>query len=181
MDKFRATTIVAVRKDNQLAIAGDGQVTFGENMIMKNKAKKVRSLYGGKILAGFAGASADAFTLFEKFEQKLEEFHGQIVRAAVELGKQWRTDRMLRNLEALMIVGNTEHLLVISGTGDIIEPDENVIAIGSGGAYALAAAKALMNHSTLSVAEIARESLEIAAGICVYTNNHISVMEVGNG
>ncbi|NLM26099.1 MAG: ATP-dependent protease subunit HslV [Firmicutes bacterium] len=180
MDQFRATTIVAVRKDNRLAIAGDGQVTFGQNMIMKNKAKKIRSLYGGKILAGFAGASADAFTLFELYEKKLEEYNGQIVRAAVELGKQWRTDRTLRNLEALMIVGNPEHLLVISGTGDIIEPDDDVIAIGSGGAYALSAAKALMKHSKLSVGEIAREALEIAASICVYTNNQITVMEIGN-
>lgn len=178
MNKFKSTTIVAVKKDNKLSIAGDGQVTFGENMIMKNQAKKVRTLHDGKILAGFAGASADAFTLFERFEQKLEEYNGQIVRAAVELGKQWRTDRMLRNLEALLIVGNTEHLFIISGTGDIIEPDEDIVAIGSGGAYALAAAKALVKHSSLSVSEIARESLKIASDICVYTNDHITVLEI---
>lgn len=178
MDTFRATTIVAVRKGNCLAIAGDGQVTFGEHTIMKHGAKKVRTLYNGHVLAGFAGAAADAFALFEKFETKLDEYHGQLTRAAVELGKLWRTDRTLRNLEALLIAGDSQQLLLVSGSGDIIEPDEDVIAVGSGGSFALAAAKALMLHSDLSATEIAREALKIAATICVYTNNQITVLEL---
>lgn len=178
MEKFKATTIVAVRKDGHLALAGDGQVTFGENTIMKQGAKKIRTLYNGQILAGFAGAAADAFTLFERFEAKLEEYHGQLQRAAVELVKEWRTDRAIRNLEALLLVADREKMLLISGSGDIIEPDEDIIAIGSGGSYALAAAKALVTYSQLSAPEVVEAALKIAASICVYTNDHISVMEL---
>ncbi|MGI6092486.1 MAG: ATP-dependent protease subunit HslV [Veillonellaceae bacterium] len=175
---FHATTIVAVRHRGKTAIAGDGQVTFGGNTVMKHNAKKVRRLYHGKVLAGFAGSVADAFTLFGKFETKLEEFNGNLMRSAVELAKDWRTDRVLRKLEALLIVTDSEHMLIISGNGEVIEPDDNVTAIGSGGSYALAAARALLKHSNLTAPEIARESLEIAAGICIYTNNHITVEEL---
>lgn len=175
---FHATTIVAVRHRGKTAIAGDGQVTFGGNTVMKHNAKKVRRLYHGKVLAGFAGSVADAFTLFGKFETKLEEFNGHLMRSAVELAKDWRTDRVLRKLEALLIVTDSEHMLIISGNGEVIEPDDNVTAIGSGGSYALAAARALLKHSNLTAPEIARESLEIAAGICIYTNNHITVEEL---
>jgi ATP-dependent HslUV protease subunit HslV len=175
---FHATTIVAVRHNGKMAVAGDGQVTFGGNTIMKNNAKKVRRLYHGKVLAGFAGSVADAFTLFSKFEQKLEEFNGNMMRAAVELAKDWRLDRVLRRLEALLIVADSEHLLIISGNGEVIEPDDGLTAIGSGGAYALAAARALRAHSNLNAGEIAREALEIAAGICVYTNKNITLEEL---
>lgn len=175
---FHATTIVAVRHQGKTAIAGDGQVTFGQNTIMKHNAKKVRRLYHGKVLAGFAGSVADAFTLFAKFEGKLEEFNGNMMRAAVELAKEWRLDRVLRRLEALLIVVDDKQLLIISGNGEVIEPDDGVTAIGSGGPYALAAARALVQHSTLSAAEVARTALEIAAGICVYTNEHITVEEL---
>ncbi len=175
---FRATTIIAVRKDNQVAIGGDGQVTFGERTIIKHGAKKVRRLYNNTVVAGFAGAAADAFTLFEKFEGKLEERNGNLLRAAVELVKEWRTDRAMRNLEALLIVADSQKMLLISGTGEIIEPDENVLAIGSGGPYALAAANALLKYSQLSAPEIAREALQIAAKICIYTNDNISVIEL---
>jgi ATP-dependent HslUV protease, peptidase subunit HslV len=175
---FHATTIVAVRHNGNIAIAGDGQVTFGGNTVMKHNAKKVRRLYHGKVLAGFAGSVADAFTLFTKFEQKLDEFNGNMMRAAVELAKEWRLDRVLRRLEALLIVTDAEHLLIISGNGEVIEPDDGVTAIGSGGPYALAAARALIAHSSLSAAEIVRESLEIASSICVFTNNHITVEEL---
>lgn len=175
---FHATTIVAVRHQGKTAIAGDGQVTFGQNTVMKHNAKKVRRLYHGKVLAGFAGSVADAFTLFSKFESKLEEFNGNIMRAAVELAKEWRLDRVLRRLEALLIVIDAEHLLIISGNGEVIEPDDGVTAIGSGGPYALAAARALVQHSDLPAAGIARTALEIAAGICVYTNDHITVEEL---
>lgn len=175
---FHATTIVAVRHNGKIAIAGDGQVTFGGNTVMKHNAKKVRRLYHGKVLAGFAGSVADAFTLFTKFEQKLDEFNGNMMRAAVELAKEWRLDRVLRRLEALLIVTDAEHLLIISGNGEVIEPDDGVTAIGSGGPYALAAARALIAHSQLSAAEIVRQSLEIAASICVFTNNHITVEEL---
>lgn len=175
---FHATTIVAVSHKGKTAFAGDGQVTFGGNTIMKHHAKKVRTLYHGKVLAGFAGSVADAFTLFEKFEGKLEEFHGNMMRAAVELAKEWRLDRVLRRLEALLIVSDGEHILIISGNGEVIEPDDGVTAIGSGGPYALAAARALVNHSELPAEEIARRALEIAADICVYTNNHITVEEL---
>lgn len=175
---FHATTIVAVHHQGKTAIAGDGQVTFGGNTIMKHNAKKVRRLYHGKVLAGFAGSVADAFTLFEKFESKLEEFNGNMMRAAVELAKDWRLDRVLRRLEALLIVTDEQHLLIISGNGEVIEPDDGVTAIGSGGPYALAAARALVKHSDLPAGEIVRQALEIAADICVYTNSHITVEEL---
>lgn len=174
---FQATTIVAVKHKDRVALAGDGQVTMG-NTIMKHGAKKVRRIYRGRVLAGFAGAAADAFTLFEKFEGKLEEFHGNLQRAAVELAKEWRTDKMLRKLEALLIVADEESLLLISGTGDVIEPDTGVLAIGSGGPYAQAAAMALVEHSELSAPEIARKALEIAGSICIYTNQNITVEEL---
>ena len=172
---FHATTIVAVRHQGQTAIAGDGQVTFGGNTVIKKQAKKVRRLYHGKVLAGFAGSVADAFTLFGKFEAKLEEFNGNLMRASVELAREWRTDRVLRRLEAMLIVVDEQCLLIISGNGEVIEPDDGVTAIGSGGAYALAAARALVAHSTLTAPEIARTALEIAADICIYTNQHITL------
>lgn len=158
-------------------MAGDGQVSLG-NAIMKTGARKVRRLHGGNVLAGFAGASADAFTLFEKFESKLEQYGGNLTRASVELAKEWRTDRVLRRLEALLVVASSQSLLLISGSGDIIEPDEPVIAIGSGGNYALAAARALLAHSSLSARAIAEESMRIAASICVYTNDQLVVEEL---
>lgn len=172
---FHATTIVAVKNNGEVAIGGDGQVTLGDSTIFKQHAKKVRKLFQEAVLAGFAGSVADAFTLFEKFEAKLEEYHGNILRSAVELAKDWRTDRMLRKLEALLIVANKEHLLIISGNGEVIEPDDGVAAIGSGGNYALAAARMLLKHSQLSVEEIVEEALHTAADICVYTNHNISV------
>jgi ATP-dependent HslUV protease subunit HslV len=175
---FHATTIVAVHHQGKIAIAGDGQVTFGGNIVMKHHAKKVRRLYHGKVLAGFAGSVADAFTLFTKFETKLEEFNGSLMRAAVELAKEWRMDRVLRRLEALLIVTDAEHMLIISGNGEVIEPDDGVTAIGSGGPYALSAARALIKHSSLSAAQIAHEALSIAADICIFTNSHISVEEL---
>lgn len=175
---FHATTIVAVCHQGKIAIAGDGQVTFGGNTVMKHNAKKVRRLYHGKVLAGFAGSVADAFTLFGKFEEKLEEFNGNLSRSAVEMAKEWRMDRVLRRLEALLIVADAERMLIISGNGEVIEPDDGATAIGSGGPYALSAARALLKHSTLSAAEIAREALEIAANICIYTNDHITVEEL---
>ena len=175
---MHATTIVAVKKGTKVAVAGDGQVTFGQNTIMKHTARKVRRLHQGKVIAGFAGSVADAFTLFEKFEGKLEEYHGNLMRAAVELAKEWRTDKYLRALEAMLIVANQENLLVLSGNGEVIEPDEGVTAIGSGGPYALAAARALAKHTSLAPGEIAREALSLAADICVYTNNNIVVEEI---
>lgn len=175
---FHATTIVAVKRGDKVAIAGDGQVTFGSNTVMKQKAKKVRRLYKGKVIAGFAGAVADAFTLFSKFEAKLEEFNGNMMRSAVELAKEWRMDRVLRNLEALLIVADSEHILIISGNGEVIEPDDDVTAIGSGGSYALAAARALVNNTDLSAREVAFKSLEIAADICIYTNKNINIEEI---
>lgn len=174
---FQATTIVAVRKNDQVAMAGDGQVTMG-NTVMKHGARKVRRIYRDEVLAGFAGTAADAFTLFEKFEGKLEEFHGNLQRAAVELAKEWRSDKVMRKLEALLIVANREHLLVISGTGDVIEPDRGIVAIGSGGPYALAAATALADESNLSAKAIAKKAIEIAGSICIYTNQHVSVEEL---
>ncbi len=175
---FQGTTIVAVKLNGKVAIAGDGQVTFGGNMVLKQKAKKVRRLHHNKVIAGFAGSVADAFTLFEKFEKKLEELRGNLPRAAVELAKEWRMDKFLRKLEALLIVADQEHLLIISGNGEVIEPDDNVTAIGSGGSYALAAARALVKHSQMSAADIAREALEIAAAICIYTNSNITIEEL---
>lgn len=178
---FQATTIVAVRNKNKVALAGDGQVTLGET-VMKNGAQKVRRLYHDEIIAGFAGTSADAFTLFEKFEVKLEEFQGNLERAAVELAKEWRTDKMLRKLEALLLVADEEKILLISGTGDVIKPDDNITAIGSGGPYALAAARALKEHANnMSAGEMASEALKIAANICIYTNNNITVEEIEEG
>jgi len=171
-----ATTILAVRRDGQVALGGDGQVTVGDT-VMKSNAQKVRTLQGGRLLAGFAGASADAFTLFEKFEEKLERYPGNLQRAAVELAKDWRSDRVLRRLEALLAVVDRHHGFVISGTGDIIEPDDGILAIGSGGSYALAAARALKHNTPLTPAEIVRKGLEIAGEICIYTNNHITVLE----
>lgn len=171
---IRSTTICAVRRDGHLAIAGDGQVTF-DKTIMKHKARKVRRIGDGKVLAGFAGSAADGITLLDKFENKLSEYRGNLTRAAVELAKDWRTDRYLRRLEALLIVGDTEHLFVLSGTGDVVEPDENVAAIGSGGPYAQAAAQALLRNTKMSAEDIAREALVIAADICIYTNADIVV------
>lgn len=175
---FHATTIIAIKKDKRVAIAGDGQVTFGQATIMKHGARKIRRLYQGRVLAGFAGSVADAFTLFERFEGKLEEYHGNLQRAAVELAKAWRTDRMLRNLEALLVVADQENLLLISGSGEVIEPDDGIAAIGSGGNYALAAARALVNHTDLSAGELVKEAMKIAASICVYTNDNIIVEEL---
>lgn len=176
--QFHSTTIFAVKKDGRAAMAGDGQVTFGQNMVMKNGAKKVRRLYRGEVVAGFAGSVADAFTLFEKFESKLEEFHGNLQRAAVELAKEWRMNKMMRNLEAMLIVMNKEHLLLVSGNGEVIEPDDGVLAIGSGGSFALAAGRALVQHTELSAREVAKNALTIAADICVYTNHNIIVEEI---
>lgn len=175
--QFHGTTIVCVRRDNDVAIAGDGQVSLG-SMIMKGGARKVRRLYNDRIIAGFAGSTADAFTLFEKFESKIEEYHGNLTRAAVELAKDWRADKLLRRLEALLIVADKEHSLIISGSGDVIEPDDGVAAIGSGSGYALAAARALLEHSDLPVNGIAGQALRYAAQICIYTNESIIVEEL---
>jgi len=176
---FHATTICAVRHDGRGAIAGDGQVTFGGSMVMKHTAKKVRRLYRGQVVAGFAGAVADAITLFEKFEGKLEEHQGNLQRAAVEMTKEWRSDRVLRRLEAMMIVMDASGLLLLSGAGEIIEPDDGILAIGSGGGFALAAARALKRHAPgLTAGEIARAALETAADICVYTNRQIILEEI---
>ncbi len=177
--KFRSTTIVAVRRGAQAAMAGDGQVSLGQT-VMKGQAKKVRRIADGKVVAGFAGASADAFALLDRFEAKLKEFSGSLPRAAVELAKDWRTDRYLRRLEAMLIVMDEKHTLLISGTGDVIEPDEGVLAIGSGGSYALAAARALIRNTDKTAKEVAVESLRIAAEICVYTNDQIVVEEVSS-
>lgn len=176
--RIEATTIIGVQKDGKTAIAGDGQVTMGESVIMKNNARKVRKLYGGKVVSGFAGAVADAFTLFDRFEVKLGEYNGNLMRSAVELVKEWRTDKYLQKLEAMLIVADKESMLIISGNGEIIEPDDGIVAIGSGGNYALAAAKALYAHTELSAKEIAGEAMKIASGICVYTNNHIIIEEI---
>jgi ATP-dependent HslUV protease subunit HslV len=177
LPRIHSTTILCVRRDGKVAIGGDGQVTVGET-VMKANANKVRTLKGGKILAGFAGAAADAFTLFEKFEEKLERYPANLPRAAVELAKDWRSDRVLRRLEALLVVADREHGFVISGSGELIEPDDGVLAIGSGGSFALAAARALLNETTLPPGDIVRRALEIAADICVYTNTHITVLEL---
>ncbi|HHS13807.1 MAG TPA: ATP-dependent protease subunit HslV [bacterium] len=174
---FHATTILGIRKGSQVALGGDGQVTL-DDMVMKERAKKVRRLYNDTILAGFAGAAADAFTLMDKFEKMVEQYHGNLYRSAVELAKEWRTDKYLRQLEALLAVADKKSTLIISGTGDIIEPDDHIVAIGSGGSYALAAARALAKHSTLTAAQIVKESLLIASGICIYTNHHIVIEEL---
>jgi ATP-dependent HslUV protease, peptidase subunit HslV len=173
-DNFHATTVACVRHRGRVALAGDGQVSIGQT-IVKAGARKVRKVYQGRVLAGFAGAAADAFTLFAKFESKLDEHRGNLPRAAVELAKDWRMDRVLRRLEALLAVADAETSFIISGTGDVIEPDDGLIGIGSGGPYALAAARALCAHSSLAAEQIAEHALRIAAGICVYTNDHITV------
>lgn len=180
MSSFHATTIFAVQHKGESAMAGDGQVTFGQAVVMKHTAKKVRRLFGGKVLAGFAGSVADAFTLFEKFETKLEEYGGNLKRAAVELAKEWRSDKMLRQLEAMLIVMNKESILLVSGTGEVIEPDDGILAIGSGGNYALSAGRALKKHAGdhLSARDIARAALETAGEICVYTNDQITLEEL---
>lgn len=174
----RATTVLAVRKDGLVAMGGDGQVTMGDTVV-KGSARKVRALLDGKILAGFAGAVADAFTLFEKLEEKLERYPANMTKAVVELAKDWRMDRYLRRLDALLAVADENHLFLVSGNGDVIEPDDGVIAIGSGGSYALAAARALMQHSDLPANTVVRNALEIAGDICVYTNRDIVVLELG--
>jgi len=178
-DRIRSTTILSVRREGRVVVAGDGQVTLGDT-IMKSSARKVRRLYGDRVVAGFAGASADAFALFQRFEAKLEQFHGQLSRAAVELAKDWRTDKMMRNLEALLVVADLQSTLVISGNGDVIEPDDGIVAIGSGGPYALAAARALATHTELSASQIAEESLKIAGQICIYSNLNILIEEVSS-
>lgn len=177
-EQIRATTILAIRKNGQAVMAGDGQVSLGE-IIMKRTAVKVRFMYKDRVLVGFAGAAADAFSLYEKLEAKLESYKGNLTRAAVELAKDWRTDRILRKLEALILAMDLEHTFIISGTGDVIEPDEPVAAIGSGGPYALAAARALLAHSSLEAVEIAREAMKIAASICLYTNEQIIIHQIG--
>ncbi len=175
---FHATTIVAVQKDGKTAIAGDGQVTLGNSVIMKATAQKVRRLYQGKIISGFAGSVADAFSLFDRFEAKLNEHNGNLVRSAVELAKDWRSDKVLHKLEALLLVADGERILLVSGTGEVIEPDDGISAIGSGGMYALAAARALQQNTELSAREIAERALHIAADICVYTNHNVIVEEI---
>ncbi|MBQ9211863.1 MAG: ATP-dependent protease subunit HslV [Clostridia bacterium] len=175
---FRGTTICAVKKNGHIAIAGDGQVTMGENTIFKTTAKKVRRLYHGEVAVGFAGSVVDAFTLCEKFEEKLQQCNGNLERAAVSLAQTWRGDQSMRQLESMMIVANKDHLLILSGTGEVIDPDEGVAAIGSGGNYALAAARALVQNTELSAHEIAEKALRIAAGICVFTNDNIIVEDV---
>jgi ATP-dependent HslUV protease subunit HslV len=177
VSRFRSTTILAVRRDGQVAIGGDGQVTLG-NVVMKSDAHKIRKLSNGRVIVGFAGATADAFALLERFEAKLKDYQGSVPRAATELAKDWRTDRMLRRLEAMMIAVDREHLFLLSGTGDVIQPTDGVAAIGSGGPYAQAAARALLLHSGLNAAQIVRAALEIAADLCIYTNRNIEVEEL---
>lgn len=179
MEQFRGTTILSVRRGNQVVIGGDGQVTLG-NTVMKGNARKVRRLYKDKVIAGFAGGTADAFTLFERFESKLELYQGHLTRAAVELAKDWRTDRMLRRLEAVLAVADSKSSLIITGNGDVIEPEESLIAIGSGGPFAQAAARALLQNTKLSAKEIVQKALTIAGDICIYTNNHLTIEELNN-
>jgi ATP-dependent HslUV protease subunit HslV len=174
---FRGTTVLCVRKDGKVAIGGDGQVTLGQT-VLKHNAKKIRRMYNNNVLAGFAGATADAFTLFEKFEGKLETYRGNITRAAVELAKDWRTDKILRRLEALLVVADKEHSFIISGNGDVIEPEDGIAAIGSGGPYAQAAAKALLYHTQLDPKQIVEEAMKITSKICIYTNESISIEEL---
>jgi ATP-dependent HslUV protease subunit HslV len=174
---FHGTTVLCVRKDGKVAIGGDGQVTLGQ-IVLKHNAKKIRKMYNNSILAGFAGATADAFTLFEKFEGKLETYRGNITRAAVELAKDWRTDKILRRLEALLIIADKEHSFIISGNGDVIEPEDGISAIGSGGPYAHAAAKALIEHTQLEPKKVIEEAMKIASKICIYTNDSISIEEI---
>lgn len=177
MDQYRGTTILSVRRDGKVALGGDGQVSMG-NTVMKGNARKVRRLYDNKVLAGFAGGTADAFTLAERFEAKLQKHNGNLTRAAVELAKDWRSDRILRRLEALLCVADTESSYIISGNGDVIEPEQGIMAIGSGGSFAQAAARALYDNTDLPAREIVEKSLEIAADICVYTNRHITIEEL---
>jgi len=177
MEQFKGTTIVSVRRNGKVALGGDGQVSLG-NTIMKGNARKIRRLYKDKVIAGFAGGTADAFTLFERFEVKLEQHNGQLTRAAVELAKDWRTDRMLRRLEALLAVADDSTSLIISGNGDVIEPEDSLVAIGSGGPFAQSAARALLDNTELSAKDIVEKSLNIAAGICIYTNTHIALEEL---
>ena len=173
---LHGTTIIAVKKNEKVAIGGDGQVTLGD-VVFKSKSQKIRTLYNGEILAGFAGATADAFTLFERFEIKLKEFKGNLKKAAVELAKEWRSDKYLRRLEAMIIAADTSNIFIISGTGDVVEPDDNIAVIGSGGSYALSAARAMMQFSDLTAFQIVEESLKIAADICIYTNHHRTILE----
>lgn len=175
--RVHATTIIGLRHNGRIAIGGDGQVTLGAT-VMKQHSNKIRKLYNNSVLVGFAGSAADAFSLVERFEEKLEQYQGQLVRSAVELAKLWRTDKYLRQLEALLAVLDRDHALLISGTGDVIEPDDGIVAVGSGGSYALAAARMLVKHTKLTAPEIVRESLEAAAEICIYTNNNIRVEEL---
>lgn len=175
--KMEGTTIIAVRRGAGVAVAGDGQVTLG-NTVVKSTARKVRRMYGGRVLGGFAGSTSDAMTLFEKFEIRLDEHRGNLVRAAVELAKEWRTDRYLRRLEAMLIVADKETTLVISGNGDVLEPDDGLATVGSGGPFALAAARALLTHTPMSAAEIAREAMKVAASVCIYTNEHLTLEEL---
>lgn len=177
LKQFHATTVIGLRHKNKAVLAGDGQVTYGDT-VLKTKARKVRKLYNGNVLAGFAGTAADAFALFERFEEKLTNTNGNLGRAAVEMAKDWRMDRYLRRLEAVLVVLDKKHIFLISGTGDVIEPDDNVIAIGSGGDFALVAARALMAHSDLDAVKIAREAMRMAAQICIYTNENIVVEEL---
>lgn len=177
MEQYHGTTIIGVKRGDQVVVGGDGQVSLG-NTVMKGNARKVRRIYHDKVIVGFAGATADAFTLFEKFEGKLEQFSGNLQRAAVELAKDWRTDKMLRNLEALLIVANEDALLVLTGNGDVIEPQDNFIAIGSGGTFAQSAAKALYENTELGARDIVERSLKIAASICVYTNDNLTIEEL---
>ena len=174
---FHGTTVLCVRKDGKVAIGGDGQVTLGQ-IVLKHNAKKIRKMYNNSIIAGFAGATADAFTLFEKFEGKLETYRGNITRAAVELAKDWRTDKILRRLEALLIIADKDHSFIISGNGDVIEPEDGISAIGSGGPYAHAAAKALIEHTQLEPKKVIEEAMKIASKICIYTNDSISIEEI---
>lgn len=178
MESIRGTTICAVKRNGQCAIAGDGQVTMGEKTIMKGSAKKVRRIYNGKVVIGFAGSVADAFSLCEKFEEKLQQYTGNLPRAAVELAQEWRLDKAMRRLEALLLCADKDNLMLLSGTGEVIEPDDGVLAIGSGGNFALSAARALVENTDLSAQEIAEKALRIAASICVYTNDNITVETV---
>lgn len=175
---FKGTTVVAIKKDGKVAMAADGQVTMGNTIVLKHKARKIQKLYKNTVLAGFAGSTADAFSLLERFENKLEEYRGQLKRAAVELAKDWRTNKILQKLEALLIVADKDNLFIISGSGDVIEPDDGIAAVGSGGPYALAAARALLKSTNLSCTDIAKESLTIASDICVYTNKEIIIEEL---
>lgn len=175
--RMRGTTVIAVKRDGRVVMAGDGQVTL-QDTVMKHKAKKIRKLYSDKVLCGFAGASADSFALLSRFDAKLEEYRGNLPRAAVELAKEWRMDKALRRLEALIVAADKEHILLLSGTGDVIEPDDDVIGIGSGGPYALSAAKALLAYTELNALEIAKASIEIAASLCIYTNDNITIDEL---